>query len=412
MKAEIVSIGTELLLGQLVDTNAAYLAAELPTLGIDVYYISQVGDNLSRLAETLRRGWQRSDVIVTTGGLGPTEDDVTREAIAALLGEEMVVQPELEADLRSYFAQRGRTMTESNLKQATLVASARAIPNPVGTAPGWWVAKDGKVIASMPGVPREMRRMWSEEVAPRLHVLRGADEAVIVSRTIKLMGIGESNAEEKIRHLLSSTNPTIGTYAKQDGIHLRLTAKAASAPAARAAIAPMEEKLRQILGPAVYGYDNDTPASVVADLLLGRGLTLAVLEMSTGGYVAHTLAEDARHAAYLKAALVTPTVEALSALGLPAGVLHGGPVADKAAVEALAVAVRQRLGASIGLAVGGEIGEGGAQAGTVHAAINGSDGESRSMSMVFPTLPAEARRLAMLWSLNLLRLRLLGHEAD
>ena len=143
MKAEIVSIGTELLLGQITDTNASYLAGELPSLGIDLYFISQVGDNLGRLVDTLRRGWERSDVIVTTGGLGPTEDDVTREAIAALMGETMVVQPELEADLRAYFQRRNRPMTPGNMKQATLIPSAQALPNPVGTAPGWWVEKDG-----------------------------------------------------------------------------------------------------------------------------------------------------------------------------------------------------------------------------------------------------------------------------
>ena len=174
MKAELISVGTELLLGQIVDTNAAYLASELPALGIDCYFVSQVGDNLDRLVDTLRRAAGRSDLVMLTGGLGPTEDDLTREAIAALLGETMVVQPELEAQLRQRFARLSRSMPESNIKQATLIPSATALANPIGTAPGWWVeasqpATGGRCIfAAMPGVPSEMRRMWEYEVKPRL----------------------------------------------------------------------------------------------------------------------------------------------------------------------------------------------------------------------------------------------------
>ncbi|MBM3136536.1 MAG: competence/damage-inducible protein A, partial [Chloroflexi bacterium] len=192
-KAEIISVGTELLLGQLVDTNGAYLAGELPALGIDCYFISQVGDNLNRLTDTLRRAWMRSDLVLVTGGLGPTEDDLTREAIAALLGEEMRIVPELEQELRARFALLRRELSPSNLKQATLIPSAQALPNPIGTAPGWWVEKKsanqqiGKsqisksqiskspienrkspIVVALPGVPSEMRRMWREEVVPRL----------------------------------------------------------------------------------------------------------------------------------------------------------------------------------------------------------------------------------------------------
>ena len=239
MRAELISVGTELLLGQIVDTNAAYLASELPALGIDCFYISQVGDNLDRLVETLQRALSRSDVVTLTGGLGPTEDDLTREAIAALLDEPMVVQAELEAQLRARFARLGRQMPASNLKQATLIASAQAIPNPVGSAPGWWVerprggadrgaataglATDGGagapvIVVAMPGVPAEMRRMWEHEVRPRLRRL--VSGVVIVSRTLKVLGVGESQAEETIRAFLRSATPTIGTYAKSDGVHL------------------------------------------------------------------------------------------------------------------------------------------------------------------------------------------------
>ncbi len=410
MRAEILSIGTELLLGQITDTNASYLAGELPALGIDLYFISQVGDNLGRLVETFSRAWQRSDVIITTGGLGPTEDDVTREAIAALMGEEMIVRPELEADLRAYFVRRGRPMTQSNLKQATLIASACALPNPVGTAPGWWVEKDEHIIASMPGVPREMFRMWSEEVAPRLKARHGSEDAVIVSRTIKLLGIGESLAEDQIRHLLASTNPTIGTYAKNDGIHLRLTAKANSEAQARSLITPLERKLKDILGTYIYGYDSDTPSSVAADLLIEHGATLGIMESCTGGFVASAIMDDPRYPAFLRGGLIAPTAEALAEAGVSPSLISDQGAASMAVAEAMAVAVRSRLGVSIGLGVAGvlpgALSAGTIAPGTVNVALN--DGQSHTASMVFPSLASDVKRWGMLTALNLIRLRLMG----
>src|SRR6266540_2824817 len=169
MKAEIISIGTEILLGEIVDTNSAYVAARLPALGIDLYYKHTVGDNLDRLVEVIRRARDQNDLVICTGGLGPTEDDLTREAIAVVHGETPQMDPDLEADLRSLFQRRGQTsMPERNLKQAWLIPSARAIPNPRGTAPGWWAERDGKIVIAMPGPPAEMNRMWEEEVALEL----------------------------------------------------------------------------------------------------------------------------------------------------------------------------------------------------------------------------------------------------
>src|SRR5689334_9425877 len=173
MRAEILSIGTELLLGHITDTNANYLAQQLVPLGIDLYFISQVGDNFERLRETLARARDRADLVVMTGGLGPTEDDVSREAIAAVLGETVRVDPRLEAELRGFFTSRGITMPERNIKQAWVLPSATPLPNPLGTAPGWWVERDGKVIVSMPGVPHEMTRMWEYEVLPLLRPRTG-----------------------------------------------------------------------------------------------------------------------------------------------------------------------------------------------------------------------------------------------
>ncbi|HUQ42235.1 MAG TPA: molybdopterin-binding protein, partial [Candidatus Limnocylindrales bacterium] len=252
MRAEILSIGTELLLGQILDTNAQYLAERLADRGIDLLYLSTVGDNLARAKETIERALSRSDLVVTTGGLGPTEDDLTREAIAAALGETPVVDPELERHLRSWFAGRGMPMPERNRKQAWLIPSARAIPNPNGTAPGWDTRANGRRIVSMPGVPREMRAMWTEQIEPTLR-----SGALLRSRTLKLLGIGESHAEETLGDLVRSTSPTVVTKAKDDGLHIRITDKDADPKTMDARIAAMESTIRERLGRYVWGTDGE-----------------------------------------------------------------------------------------------------------------------------------------------------------
>src|SRR5437879_13754103 len=235
MKAELMSIGTELLLGQIVDTNAAYLAGRLALRGIDCLHMQTVGDNLGRATEAFRLALSRSDLVVATGGLGPTEDDLTREAIAAALGETPAVDAGLEADLREWFAARGLVMPERNRKQAWLIPSAKALPNPNGTAPGWDVRKDGKRIVAMPGVPREMTPMW-ESVEPSL-----TGGGALRWRTLKLLGIGESAVEEKLAERVHSTSPTVATYAKNDGVHVRVADKAAATGEAGRHVAEMEQ---------------------------------------------------------------------------------------------------------------------------------------------------------------------------
>jgi nicotinamide-nucleotide amidase len=283
MKAEIVSIGTELLLGTINDTNAQYLAQRLAELGIDCYFVSQVGDNPVRLAEVLRRAWERSDLTVTTGGLGPTGDDLTREAIAEVVGEVLQVDPGLEENLRGWYARRSTVMPERNLKQATLIPSAQAMMNPIGTAPGWWVehanAGGSRIIVSMPGVPFEMKRMWVNEVEPRLVSATGT---VIVSRILKTLGIGESAVEEMVDDLMVGSNPTLAPYAKADGVHLRITAKAADRRQGEAMIEELELKVRERLGTAIYGVDSETPQSAVQQALADAGLSVIVLEVGRG----------------------------------------------------------------------------------------------------------------------------------
>src|SRR5947209_13275711 len=245
MRAEIISCGTELLLGHITDTNATYLAQSLASLGIDLYFVSQVGDNQGRIVETLRRAWERSELIIVTGGLGPTEDDLARESISALLGETMQVDPRLEEELRRIFAVRHAQMPERNIKQATLIPSAQALPNPRGTAPGWWVEKDGRIIVAMPGVPKEMFRMWEQEAIPRLKPYTGG---LIFTRILRVSGMGESAVEERLDGLIHNTNPTLATYAKADAIDVRITAKADTSEEAERQVSEMEAQVSQIPG--------------------------------------------------------------------------------------------------------------------------------------------------------------------
>ena len=287
-----MSIGTELLLGQIVDTNAAYLAGRLALRGIDCLHMQTVGDNLGRATEAFRLALSRSDLVVATGGLGPTEDDLTREAIAAALGETPAVDAGLEADLREWFAARGLVMPERNRKQAWLISSAKALPNPNGTAPGWDVRRGGTRIVAMPGVPREMTPMWEHRVEPTL-----ASGAALRWRTLKLLGIGESAVEERLAELVRSARPTVATYAKNDGVHVRIADKATLAADADANIARIEREIRSRLGEYVWGTDDDTLGAVIGRALTERGWRLAVAESLSAGDIARALADapDAAH---------------------------------------------------------------------------------------------------------------------
>jgi len=351
MKAEIISIGTELLLGEITDTNAPFLAAELPALGIDLHWISQVGDNQARLVKVLKRAWQRSDLILTTGGLGPTADDITREAIAEVLEERLKGDPALERELREFFARLAREMPLTNLKQATIIPAAQAIPNPSGTAPGWWVERDERIIVAMPGPPGEMQPMWHEAVLPRLRHRTGG--TIIVSKTLKTFGLAEARVAEMVAPQLSSANPTLGVYAKADGIHLRLTAKAQSQEEAEAMIAQVEARLNQVLGKHIWGAGDDTLEAVVGRWLLERKLSLAVMESYTGGLLAATVSGCPEAAPYFNGGLVTGSDEARVACGVDYRLIaeHGGEGAEIA--PAMAEAARSRLGAAVGVGITG-----------------------------------------------------------
>ena len=411
MKAEIISVGTEILLGDILDTNSNYLAARLPALGIDLYFTSTVGDNLPRLAETIGRAHKRSDLVLITGGLGPTEDDLTREAIALAVDEELYVDEATEQRLRDFFAARGFSFPESNVKQATLIPSAQAIANPRGTAPGWWLEKEGKLIVAMPGPPAELTRMWEVEVAPRLAPLAGGE--VIVSRTVKTIGIGEGQLDEMVSPLLKSTNPSVGVYAKIDGVHLRLTAKAKSAEAARELIEPVEAEVRRILGEAVWGVNGDTLEATVGHMLRERGLTLATMESCSGGLLASTITDVPGSSAYFKGGYVAYTPEVKIALGVSAGVVEAhGAVSDECAAE-MARAARERAAADVGVSVTGVAGPDeleGKPPGRVHLAVDGPGDAELPFSYTYYQGREATKRRAVTSALALLRRALLAAD--
>ncbi|HUU65285.1 MAG TPA: competence/damage-inducible protein A [Dehalococcoidales bacterium] len=349
MRAEIISIGTELLLGEIVDTNTPYLANQLSSLGIDLYFTSAVGDNAARLAWVLKQAWQRSELIITTGGLGPTQDDITRDGIAGLLGEKLEVVPELKQNLVDFFARRGLEMPLSNIRQATLIPSAVAVLNPQGTAPGWWVEKDGRIIVAMPGPPGEMQFMWQNEIFPRLQKRAGA---IILSRMIKTFGVSEAKVDELLADFTASSNPTLATYAKLDGIYLRIAAKADKLAAAQEMISKREAEVRAILGDIIWGVDDETHEGVVGQLLMTKGLSLAVAESFTGGFLTHTLASTPGSERYFKGGLIATSDEVKVALGLDPKMVTGK--ANTEVATAMAILARRKLGASIGIGIEGE----------------------------------------------------------
>jgi nicotinamide-nucleotide amidase len=402
MRAEILSVGTELLLGQIVDTNANYLAQQLPALGLDLYYVSSIGDNLGRLAEAFKRGLARSDVVIATGGLGPTEDDLTREAVAEVFGEELEIQPHLEAELREFFARRGRTMPERNVKQASTIASGTYLPNPIGTAPGWWVERDGKVIVCMPGVPHEMRKMWEEQALPRLAKL--ITGGTIVSRVLKLIGIGESHAEEALGDLTRSTNPTLATYAKSDGIHLRLTAKAHTRAEAERLLDDFEPRVRERVSEWVYGGEFDDFPSVVGNLLRTSGLSLAVAESATGGQLAALITEAPGASDYFLAGYVAYSRAAKGALGVSTQVLDEHGTIARETTQALAEAARLRAGADIAVATTGVAGPDPSEnkpVGVLHIVVD-VNGRQVCQETRYSTTRAEYKRRGALEALGLL----------
>lgn len=350
MKAEIISIGTELLLGEITDTNTPYIANQLALLGIDLFYTSSVGDNRARLCGMLEQAWNRSDLILTTGGLGPTQGDITRECIAKFLSEELCVDEGIKQHLINFFAQRGLEMSQNNIKQAMLIPSCTPLPNPNGTAPGWWVEKDGRIIVTLPGPPHEMQSMWKNQVFPRLQKKAGA---IIMSRVVKTFGVSESKIDELLATYISASNPTLATYAKLDGIYIRITVKADTPEAAKEMINEREAEVKAILSDALWGYDEDTQGGVVGQLLMNKKLSLAVAESFTAGYLTHTLATTPQSEKFFRGGITGTSDGVKLTLGLDPKLVTGR--ASEEMASAMATLVREKLGADIGISIEGNV---------------------------------------------------------
>ncbi len=375
MIAEIVSVGTELLLGQITDTDAVFLAQTLSALGINIYHRSTVGDNPERLKETLKLAFSRADLVITIGGLGPTQDDLTKEAVADVLGDVFVEDEAHAAWLRERSIGRGwGNLPESFWKQALVPKHGRGIPNPTGTALGALFEIGGKTAICLPGPPNELIPMTEQSVEPYLREKTSGERTVLVSRTLRIAGMGESVVEERARDLMTSDNPTVAPYAKTGEVHLRITARAASPEDAEALIAPREAAIRERLGDVVYGIDGETLEMVVVRLLQDAGQTVALAESCSGGLIAKRLTDVPDASQVFGLGLVTYSNEAKTEyLGVPKEMLARAGAVSAETARAMAVGARKAGRADLGVSVTGIAGPGGGSAekpvGTVHIGL-------------------------------------------
>jgi nicotinamide-nucleotide amidase len=410
MRAEIISVGTELLLGQIIDTNAAYLAQQLAELGLDVYFKQTVGDNTARVRGAVRLALSRADVVLITGGLGPTEDDLTVESVAEELGRRLERRDEIAERIRQFFELRGRVPPETVYKQALIPSGARPIPNTRGTAPGVHIEHDGRELFLMPGVPFEMYGMMEDYVIPRLRERTGG--LVIRSRVIRVTGEGESAVEARIKDLIGGNSPTIAPYAKLGEVHLRVTAKGAPEDVSRQLDAG-EWKLRERLGDLIYGTNDETLEGVVGRLLADRSATLAVAESCTGGLIAKRLTDVPGSSAYFLEGVVAYSNDAKrDLLGVPSSVIEERGAVSAEVAEAMAQGIRERARSTFGLSVTGVAGPaGGTEAKPVGLVFLGFSTagrrEHRRLNLGEAAGRAGIRALAAQAGLNYLRLRML-----
>jgi len=409
MNAEIIGIGSELLLGQIANTDAQYLSQQLSFLGINVYWHTVVGDNQNRILEALCIASERSDIIITTGGLGPTMDDLSKETVAEFLGMELVVhQPSLQR-IKDYFYAMNRTMSNNNVKQALFPREAIVLPNDKGTAPGAIIEKDGKIYIVLPGPPFELEPMFERYVMP---YLAEKSQEGIYSRVLRIFGIGESSVEEITKDLLlQQKNPTIAPLASMGEVTLRITAKAPSREEGEALILPVQEEIKKRLGNSVYGYDDDRMESVVVSLLRSKGCTLAAAESCTGGHISNLITNVSGASDVFIEACVTYSNEAkIARLGvLPETLAAHGAVSSQTARE-MAEGIRKSSGADYGIGVTGIAGPGGGSpekpVGLVYMAISDKNGtEAREFRLTGDRMRIKSGSALRL--LNWLRLHLM-----
>lgn len=410
MIAEILSIGTELLMGQVTNTDASYLARQMSHLGISMYHQTTVGDNPARVQEALALALSRSDVVITTGGLGPTEDDLTKEMVAQYFGLKMVRDEAALAHLTEIMTAHGRTMTENNLKQADFPEGAIIMENLRGTAPGCIVEKDGKIVAVLPGPPYELTDMFERQLKPYLEKKSGMQ---LTSRFLRTFGVGEPVVETMLKDLFHSDNPTLALYCGAGEVQARITARTAAGEDAEALIAPVEQEIRRRLGDAVYGEGLDNSmAQVVYELLLAKRARVSFAESCTGGMLTSKIVDlpgasnvlDESHVTYANAAKV-------QVLGVkPETLERYGAVSEECACE-MAEGVRRISGADYGVSVTGIAGpEGGTPdkpVGTVYIGISDETG-TFAKRFQFSGQRTWIRTLTCGHALNLLRLHILA----
>ena len=352
MKAEILAVGTEILLGDIVNTNAQYLARRLADLGIAVYHQSVVGDNRERLLEAYRLAFSRADLVITTGGLGPTKDDLTKEVAFEYFNKQSVVHEPSMRIIEGYFKNMNRPMVESNKKQAYFPVDAMILPNNNGTAPGCIIEENGKIVALLPGPPREMKPMFEEAIVP---YLKKFQQGVLVSKVLRVVGVGESSAEKMIEDILDSqTNPTVAPYAKDGEMIFRITAKANNQAEGIVLMKPMEEAIRSRLGNNIYGEGDITLENVLSEMLVNKKLTIATAESCTGGMVAAKLINYPGISSVFMEGAVTYSNEAkINRLGVKAETLDKyGAVSSQIAAE-MAEGIAKTAGTKIGLSTTG-----------------------------------------------------------
>ena len=353
MIVEVVAVGTELLLGQIVNSNAAFIGSALADHGHDAHFQQVVGDNLERLSEALQVAMSRSDVVVVTGGIGPTQDDLTREAVCAVTGREMLFSDEYAESLRQWWTRRGRRMPESNLRQAQYPEGAEMLPNPRGTAPGLVLEHDGKTIFCLPGVPAEMGYLVENEILPRLRE-RSDQDSALLSRMLRSWGRSESDVAETLADLYeATTNPSVAFLASGGEIKVRLTAKAESVEDAEGMLEPLEREVRARLGDAVFGADDETVEVVLFRLLEKRGWTLGVAESMTGGLISGRLTEHPGASAHFVGAVVPYDARLKGKL---LGVSDISKVVDEQTAEEMAQGIRRLLDVDVGLSITGSAG--------------------------------------------------------
>ena len=414
MRCEFIAIGTELLLGQIVNSNAAWLGEQLALAGIDCLYQVTIGDNRQRMKDTITQALERSDAVIVSGGLGPTQDDITREVIAEVMGVDLIRDEEIAEKIRYRFESRGRVMSDNNLRQADIPMGGIPIPHMPGTAPGLICPLEDKVIYAVPGVPFEMKMMVNECILPDMKKRAGLT-AIIKSRVLKTWGQTESGLDEMLTERMAYLDEVGGaTIAFQasgiEGLKVRITVKAGSEQEAEKALSDEEKAVRKIIGEFVFGTDEETMESVVLDMLRQRDLTLAIAESVTGGMVGARLTSVPGSSDVLKGCIVAYASEVkYNILDVPEG-----PVVTPDTARAMAEGARNALGADVGISTTGVAGpseQEGQPVGTVHLGLAIGDHIEAQMTQL-PGDRARIREYGVISLLNFLRLRLLGRDAN